>query len=70
MLKAIIKCSCGCKYELLSTSTEKVVECPNCKTEFIGSENLIKIFEAYSNIPESDTFSPDNQELELTTNFL
>jgi predicted RNA-binding Zn-ribbon protein involved in translation (DUF1610 family) len=62
MLKAIIKCSCGCKYELLSTSTKSVFECPSCGMEFAGSENLVKIFEAYSRIT-------DTQELELFTCF-
>lgn len=50
MLKATIKCSCGCKYELLSTSTHEAVICPNCSEPFIESEKLISILEIFASM--------------------
>lgn len=50
MLKATIKCSCGCKYELLSTSNHEIVKCPNCSKVFKESAKLISILETFASM--------------------
>lgn len=67
MLKATIRCSCGCKYELLSTSNHEIVKCPNCSETFIESEKLISILKAYDSmkfeLPASCDFLVEEEKL-------
>lgn len=50
MLKASIVCTCGCKYELFSTSKHDVIKCPNCSEVFRESEKLISILEIFASM--------------------
>lgn len=50
MLKATITCSCGCHYELLSSSEHEIVKCPNCSEVFKESAKLISILETFASM--------------------
>jgi hypothetical protein len=75
MLKATITCSCGCKYELLSTSKHETVQCPNCSEVFKESAKLVNILETFASINLEDNsaeaFLSDKifsrQDLQLVT---
>lgn len=70
MLKVTIKCTCGCKYELLSSAKHDLIKCPNCGEPFIDSEKLNAIFKAYTGILSSQETLPDmnrKQELQIET---
>lgn len=50
LLKATIKCSCGCSYEMDSYKEHESVKCPNCLKDFSQSEKLIDILKTFNSI--------------------
>lgn len=50
ILKATVKCSCGCSYEMVSCKEHELVKCPNCSKVFSESDKLIDIFKIFNSI--------------------
>lgn len=74
ILKATIKCTCGCTYELVSCKSHDEVKCPNCLRPFTESDKLITILKTFDSInlePEETnpfiSFSLSKEELTLNT---
>lgn len=58
VLKAIIKCSCGCSYEIVSSKEHTSATCPNCSKKFSESDklvNILKIFDTINLTPEESS---------------
>ena len=47
ILKATIKCSCGCSYEMVSCKNHELAKCPNCSKVFSESEKLVNILKIW-----------------------
>ena len=62
LLRATVKCSCGCTYEIVSDTPHDSISCPNCSKRFSESDKLIEILKIYDSInlktqnPSSDAF--------------
>lgn len=71
ILKAKIKCICGCTYEMVSCKKHQEAKCPNCSRIFSESEKLIEILEIYNSIhlesQNNEVFSFSNEALLLNT---
>jgi len=50
ILKATIKCSCGCSYEMVSCKNHELAKCPNCSKVFSESDKLIDILKTFNSI--------------------
>lgn len=50
ILKATIKCSCGCSYEMVSCKNHELAKCPNCSKVFCESDKLIDILKTFNSI--------------------
>lgn len=50
ILKATIKCSCGCSYEMVSCKNHELAKCPNCSKVFSESDKLIDILKIFNSI--------------------
>lgn len=50
ILKATVKCSCGCSYEMVSCKEHELVKCPNCLRVFSESNKLIDILKIFNSI--------------------
>lgn len=76
ILKATIKCSCGCSYEMVSCKNHELAKCPNCSKVFSESDKLIDILKTFNSIDltkdkdkNTDLFSPIfyNESLSLNS---
>lgn len=50
ILKATIKCSCGCSYEIVSCKNHELAKCPNCSKVFSESAKLVDILKTFNSI--------------------
>ena len=50
ILKATIKCSCGCSYEMVSCKNHEIAKCPNCSKIFSESNKLVDILKIVNSI--------------------
>lgn len=50
ILKATVKCLCGCSYEMVSCKNHESVKCPNCSRFFSESDKLIDILKTFNSI--------------------
>lgn len=50
ILKATVKCTCGCSYELVSCKNHELAKCPNCSKVFSESDKLVDILKTYNSI--------------------
>lgn len=50
ILKATIKCYCGCSYEMVSCKSHELAKCPNCSRVFSESDKLIDILKTFNSI--------------------
>lgn len=64
ILKATIKCSCGCSYEMVSCKNHELAKCPNCSKIFSESDKLIDIMKTFNSI---DLTKDKDQSADLLT---
>lgn len=54
VLKATVKCSCGCSYEMVSCKNHELAKCPNCSKVFSETDKLIDILKIFNSINLTD----------------
>lgn len=62
ILKATVKCSCGCSYEMVSCKEHELAKCPNCSRVFSESDKLVKILKTFDSI---DLTKENNEDADL-----
>lgn len=66
ILKATVKCSCGCSYEMVSCKEHESAKCPNCSRVFSESDKLVDILKTANSIDltkeKSDIFDLIHRE--------
>lgn len=50
ILKATVKCTCGCSYEMVSCKNHELAKCPNCLKVFSESDKLVDILKTFNSI--------------------
>ncbi|RKJ62072.1 hypothetical protein [Roseburia sp. 1XD42-69] len=50
ILKATVKCTCGCSYEMVSCKNHELAKCPNCSKVFSESDKLVDILKTFNSI--------------------
>lgn len=50
ILKATVKCLCGCSYEMVSCKNHELAKCPNCSKVFSESDKLVDILKTFNSI--------------------
>lgn len=50
ILKATVKCTCGCSYEMVSCKNHELAKCPNCSKIFSESDKLVDILKTFNSI--------------------
>lgn len=66
ILKATVKCSCGCSYEMTSCKNHELAKCPNCSKVFSESDKLIDILKTFNSI---DLTEEKDKNTDLFTSF-
>ena len=66
LLKATVKCSCGCAYEIISNISHDSISCPNCNKQFSDSDKLAEILRIYDSMEFADK-NADNESLKIET---
>ncbi len=66
ILKATVKCSCGCSYEMVSCKNHELANCPNCSKVFSESDKLIDILKTFNSIDLTKDKSDSDLEFDHT----